>query len=160
MMMNEITYLKGDATSPQAKGNNIIGHICNDLGRWGKGFVMAISRRWEAPEKAYRNWHKERAKNDFELGAVQLIQVESDIWMANMIGQHGIKTGSQGPPIRYEAVEKCLSQLNQMAIELNASVHMPKIGCGLAGGKWSKIEPLIKKTLCENQVKVFVYDFE
>jgi hypothetical protein len=25
-----ITYLKSDATSPQAKGNKIICHICND----------------------------------------------------------------------------------------------------------------------------------
>jgi O-acetyl-ADP-ribose deacetylase (regulator of RNase III) len=159
-MMNKITYLKGDATSPQAKGMKIICHICNDLGRWGKGFVMAISRRWEVPKKAYRKWHRERANNDFELGAVQLIQVESDIWVANMIGQRGIKVGSKGPPIRYEAVEKCLYEVNQTAIQLNASVHLPKIGCGLAGGKWSKIEPLIKKAFCENQVMVFVYDFE
>ncbi len=78
-----------------------------------------------------------------------------------MVGQCGIKTGSKGPPIRYEAVEKCLSKVSQKATELNASVHTPRIGCGLAGGKWSKIEPIIKKTLCENKVSsVFVYDFE
>jgi O-acetyl-ADP-ribose deacetylase (regulator of RNase III) len=153
-----ITYLKGDATSPQAKGNKIICHICNDLGRWGKGFVLAISKRWPEPEQAYRKWY--RAKNDFELGAVQFIQVDSGIWVANMIGQRGIKTGSKGPPIRYDAVEKCLFQVEQKATELSASVHMPRIGCGLAGGKWSKIEPIINKVLCENNVLVCVYDFE
>ena len=159
-MSNNITYLKGDATSPQAKGNKIIGHICNDLGRWGKGFVMAISRRWPEPEKAYRKWYKERAHNDFDLGALQIISVESDLWVANLIGQHGIKTGSQGLPIRYEAVEKCLFQLSQQAIQHHASVHLPRIGCGLAGGKWAEIEPLIKQQLCDNQVMVFVYDFK
>lgn len=51
--MKEINYLKGDATSPQARGIKIIAHICNDLGGWGKGFVMAISKRWAEPEKAY-----------------------------------------------------------------------------------------------------------
>ena len=25
---------------------------------------------------------------------------------------------------------------------LSASVHMPRIGCGLAGGKWEEIEPI------------------
>jgi O-acetyl-ADP-ribose deacetylase (regulator of RNase III) len=50
ILMNEISYLQGDATSPQAKGNKIIAHICNDLGRWGKGFVLAISKRWPEPE--------------------------------------------------------------------------------------------------------------
>jgi O-acetyl-ADP-ribose deacetylase (regulator of RNase III) len=160
VMMSEVVYLKGDATSPQAKGNKIICHVCNDLGRWGKGFVMAISRRWPEPELAYRKWYKERANNDFELGAVQFIQVDASLWVANLIGQRGIKTGSKGPPIRYEAVEKGLYQVYQKAIELEASVHMPRIGCGLAGGKWSQIAPLIKKVFCENKVVVFVYDFE
>jgi O-acetyl-ADP-ribose deacetylase (regulator of RNase III) len=44
--MGEISYVKGDATSPQARGIKIIGHVCNDLGGWGKGFVLAVSRRW------------------------------------------------------------------------------------------------------------------
>jgi O-acetyl-ADP-ribose deacetylase (regulator of RNase III) len=155
-----ITYLKGDATSPQAKGNKIICHVCNNLGRWGKGFVMAISKRWAEPEQTYRKWYGERANNDFELGAVQFVQVDSYTWVANLIGQHGIKTGSKGPPIRYEAVENGLHKISQKATELGASVHMPRIGCGLAGGKWSNIEPLINKALCANNVLVFVYDFE
>ncbi len=63
--MKEIKYIKGDATSPQAKGTKIIAHICNDLGGWGKGFVLAISKRWKEPESSYRKWHRERSKNDF-----------------------------------------------------------------------------------------------
>lgn len=42
-----------------------------------------------------------------------------------MIGQRGMKTGSSGPPVRYEAIERCLAQVAQKAQELNASVHMP-----------------------------------
>ncbi len=158
--MTSITYLKGDATSPQAKGNKIIAHICNDLGGWGKGFVLAISARWKEPEAAYRLWHRERAKNDFGLGAIQIVQVEKYSWVANMVAQKGIKTGGKGVPIRYEAVEKCLSQLEQEAKLIDASIHMPRIGCGLAGGKWSLIEPLIEKTLLGEKIPVFVYDFD
>lgn len=55
--MSSITYIKGDATCPQAKGTKIICHVCNDIGGWGKGFVLAISRRWEQPEAEYRAWH-------------------------------------------------------------------------------------------------------
>jgi hypothetical protein len=36
---------------------------------------------------------------------------------------------------------------------------MPRIGCGLAGGTWDKIEPLIRETLCAAGVPVTVYDF-
>ncbi|HEX5597082.1 MAG TPA: macro domain-containing protein [Micromonosporaceae bacterium] len=152
--------IKGDATSPQAKGRKIIAHVCNDIGGWGKGFVLAISRRWPEPERDYREWHRGRAGNDFGLGAVRLVQVQPDIWVGNMIAQRGIKTGSAGPPIRYEAVERCLRILAEQAAEMDASVHMPRIGCGLAGGRWSKIEPIIVRTLCVNDVATIIYDFD
>ncbi len=158
--MKEIVYIKGDATSPQGKGVKIICHICNDLGGWGKGFVLAISRRWELPEAEYRAWHASGRKGGFELGAVQFIPVESYILVANMIGQHGMKRGSSGPPIRYEAVSKCLGRVAEKAIELRASVHMPRIGCGLAGGDWSRVEPLVLENLCSQSIAVTVYDFE
>jgi O-acetyl-ADP-ribose deacetylase (regulator of RNase III) len=158
--MANIHYLKGDATVPQAAGVKLIAHICNDLGGWGKGFVLAISKRWRLPEESYRAWHRNRATNDFALGSIQVVQVGSYIHIANMIGQHGMKTGSAGPPIRYEAVEQCLMHLTTAAVQLGASVHMPRIGCGLAGGTWDRIEPLILATLVAAGVQVYVYDFE
>jgi O-acetyl-ADP-ribose deacetylase (regulator of RNase III) len=159
MSTTSIHYLKGDATSPQAPGEKFIAHICNDLGGWGKGFVLAISQRWETPEAAYRAWHRDRANNDFALGNIQVVQVGSYIHVANMIAQQGMKTGSDGPPIRYEALEECLKKLADKALELNASVHMPRIGTGLAGGKWERIEPIIMETLVAKGIKTYVYDF-
>lgn len=156
--MKQLNFIKGDATSPQAAGPKLIAHICNDKGGWGKGFVVAISKRWPEPEAAYREWHKNRVETDFGLGAVQFVQVRADIWVANMIGQHGMAGGAT-PPIRYEAVEQCLEKVAEKAVELKASVHMPRIGCGLAGGKWEKIEPIIVATLSERDVEVIVYDF-
>lgn len=156
--MKSITYLRGDATSPQVEGNKIIAHICNDLGGWGKGFVLAISKRWPEPEAAYRQWYRERARNDFGLGAIQVIAVESNLWVANLIGQHGIKASAQGAPIRYEAVAGCLQKLAEVALQCEATIHMPRIGCGLAGGKWERIEPIILQTLLQQGIAVYVYD--
>ncbi|MFI1284977.1 MULTISPECIES: macro domain-containing protein [unclassified Streptomyces] len=156
--MKPLRIIAGDATSPQAKGPKVIAHVCNDLGGWGKGFVVAVSKRWPEPEAAYRTWHRGRSGNDFGLGAVQVVRVQPDVWVANMVGQRGIRTGSGGPPIRYDAVERCLAALAGHAVELGASVHMPRIGCGLAGGTWSRIEPLITAALCARDVEVTVYD--
>ena len=158
--MSEITYIKGDATCPQARGVKIICHICNDIGGWGKGFVLAVSRRWDAPEAEYRTWYASGRDGGFALGAVQFVQVEPYIWVANMIAQRGVKSGSSGPPIRYEAVAGSLVQVAAKAKELGASVHMPRIGCGLAGGDWTKIVPLIEEHLVGAGVAVTVYDFE
>ncbi|MFJ3926615.1 macro domain-containing protein [Streptomyces sp. NPDC090022] len=156
--MEPLRVIRGDATSPQAKGPKIIAHVCNDLGGWGKGFVLALSKRWSEPEAAYRAWHRGRSGNDFALGAVQVVQVRADVWVANMVGQRGIRTGSSGPPIRYEALERCLDALAGHALELGASVHMPRIGCGLAGGTWARVGPLVERALCERGVAVTVYD--
>ncbi|MFZ5891966.1 MAG: macro domain-containing protein [Myxococcota bacterium] len=158
--MLPITYLKGDATDPRADGRAIVCHVCNDVGGWGKGFVMAISRRWPQAEAAYRAWHAERENNDFRLGSVQLVQVEAERWVANMIAQVGTRTKDGKPPIRYDAVAACLATLSAHAVRLGASVHMPRIGCGLAGGQWTEIEPLIEAQLLRHSLRVFVYDFE
>jgi O-acetyl-ADP-ribose deacetylase (regulator of RNase III) len=77
--MESLRIVKGDATAPQVEGNKIIAHVCNDLGRWGKGFVLALSRRWPEPEREYRRWYRARAANDFGLGAVQLVVVQPDL---------------------------------------------------------------------------------
>lgn len=156
--MSEIRYVRGDATVPSAKGVKVIAHVCNDLGGWGKGFVLALSRRWPEPEAAYRAWHRDRASNDFRLGAVQFVQVERYVWVANMIGQRGTRTGSKGVPVRYEAIDAALGRLAGRAAELDASVHMPRIGCGLAGGKWSRVEPLVTGRLVSSGIPVTVYD--
>ena len=157
--MTPLRFLQGDATSPQAKGPKVIAHICNDAGGWGKGFVLAISRRWPEPERAFRRWHRERAGNDFGLGSMQIVGVQPNLWVANMVGQHGVKHGSAGPPVRYEAIAACLTKLTVEAKRLDASVHMPRIGCGLAGERWERIEPLIDATLVAAGVPVTVYDF-
>ena len=156
--MSKINYIKGDATRPTGIGNKIIVHVCNDIGGWGKGFVVAISKRWKAPEKQFRDWFA--SGEGFDLGEVQFVKVEDDLWIANLIGQHKIRrNGSGKPPVRYEAIESGLEKVSIKALELGASIHMPRIGCGLAGGKWEMIESIIDKTLSKKSIEVTVYDF-
>jgi hypothetical protein len=123
------------------------------------GLVELLAlRSGHAYQAAYHQWYEGRDHNDFGLGAVQFVQVEPDTWVANMVGQHGVRSSGQTPPIRYEALEECLSKLARKARELDATVHMPRIGCGLAGGKWARVERLVVKTLSANDVPVTVYD--
>lgn len=157
-MDNKIKYQIGDATEPRGKGSKIIVHICNDIGAWGKGFVMALSRKWKKPEAEYRKWFKER--KGFALGEVQFVEVENDLFIANLLGQRGITATDSRPPIRYEAVETGLIKVAEKAVELSASIHMPRIGSGLAGGKWEEIEKIINKTLVNRGLSVTVYDLE
>lgn len=150
-----IKYVVGDATTPKGVGKKIICHICNDIGAWGAGFVLALSAKWTGPEEHYR------AKKKYALGEVDVLHVlkediVGDIFVANMIAQHGIRPDSKGvPPVRYDALAQALSGVNMVAEQIGATLHMPRIGCGLAGGEWDEVEKVINEVVT---VDVTVYD--
>jgi len=167
-----IQYVKGDATQPQGTGPRVIAHIVNDEGKWGSGFVVALSRRDAFAEECYREWHhqgvwydEDLGRQPFQLGQTQIVALDPfPIFAANMVAQHGVRHSSSAPrAVQYDALEKCLSQLADFCLHLYpegaiASVHMPRIGCGLGGGSWDEIEPIIRKCLTERGVPVTVYD--
>ncbi len=157
-MSGSLRYVVGDATSPDGGDDRIIVHVCNDIGGWGRGFVLALSARWPEPEASYLQWYAARSTNDFALGAIQLVPVEPSVWVANLIGQRDVVAGPDGPPVRYDAIEKGLNLLTTAAKDGGASVHMPRIGSGLAGGDWEVIEGIVNRTLVAGGVSVTVYD--
>ena len=151
-----IKYVIGDATHPVGEGEKYIIHVSNDAGGWGKGFVLALSKRWKEPEKLYRE------QKNYILGKIQMTRVEKDICVVNMIAQHDVKptkdsNGSIVPPIRYDALKACLITVNDIAVRTGATIHAPRFGAGLSGGDWNKIEQIIKETLT---VDVTIYDLK
>lgn len=155
----DITYVVGDATSPVGEGLKVIIHCCNDIGGWGSGFVVALSKKWEKPERHYRDWAK--SENKFELGMTQYVGVEKDIVVANMIGQRSTGYSKDGiAPIRYSAIKRCLRDVYEYCHLHNASVHAPRFGAGLAGGDWAVIEKMIQEELTDKGINVTIYDFE
>jgi len=95
--------------------------------------------------------------------------VDGNIVVYNMIAQDGIVTkidlitGAKVPPIRYASLEECLYNLaNLLKVQIvhhSVSIHGPRLGCGLAGGEWEKVEDILKRTLVERGLSVFIYDF-
>jgi hypothetical protein len=53
-----------------------------------------------------------------------------------------------------------LGSVKALVRPLKASVHMPRIGCGLAGGPWQEIEPLIRRNLTDRSISVTVCDHD
>jgi O-acetyl-ADP-ribose deacetylase (regulator of RNase III) len=128
------------------------------VGGWGRGFVLALSRRWPEPERRYRAWYRGEEELPFALGEVQFVCVEENLWVANLIGQHGLNRRADVPPVRYEAIRAGLGRVADFAHKENASVHMPRIGCGLAGGEWHVVERIIQEELTASGVAVTVYE--
>jgi hypothetical protein len=59
--------------------------------------------------------------------------------------------------IRYDALAQCLSRFVGW-LEKETVIHMPRIGCGLAGGSWDQVEPLLEEHLAGVGFDVRVYD--
>ena len=157
-----IRYLEADATLPQDPGPKLLVHVCNDIGAWGRGFVLGLSQRFPEPERRYKAWAAGQEKLPFALGQVQFVTVTPDLSVANLIGQHDIARKGQAqamPPVRYEAIREGLGRVRAEALRSGASVHMPRIGAGLAGGDWKVIEQIVGEDLTAHGLSVTVYDF-
>ncbi|HEX8913546.1 MAG TPA: hypothetical protein VF796_14400, partial [Humisphaera sp.] len=132
-----IRYIAGEATDPQGDGPKVIAHVCNDLGRWGRGFVVPLGERYPEAKARYFAWHRGSAAGGgsvvgtaaeprpFVLGEVQFVPVAGDLWVANMIGQHKVKPVDGVPPVRYDAIAVALAAVGRFAVERGATVHMP-----------------------------------
>lgn len=154
--MAQICYMKGDVTQPVGEGAKMIIHIVNDRGGWGAGFVLALSRKWSGPEGEYRAWW--RSKRNFELGRIQVVRVEEECWVVNMLAQHGYRSKAVPVALSYEALASCLVKVRDTAKQLGAGVHAPRIGAGLGGGEWSRIEEMLQSILVVAGVEVTIYD--
>jgi O-acetyl-ADP-ribose deacetylase (regulator of RNase III) len=153
----EITYLKGDATAPRGSGLRILAHIVSNRALvWGAGFGRAVRKKWPKVQDEFAKWavgHHE----EFQLGNVHLSNVDDSLVVAHLVAQYGVGP-SRTPRIRYGALEKCLQKLADHAVPSGATVHMPRIGTGEAGGSWEIVGEIVEDALCQRRVNVTVYD--
>lgn len=153
--MSTLTTIHGDATLPRGTEPRIICHGCNDLGIWGAGFVLAVSKRYPQAEQAYRTWAQK--VGTLPLGECQLVDVGNKVYIANIISQTGVGITQGNIPLRYGALETGLFTAAYHAQRLSGSLHMPTIGAGLAGGDWDRIYRIIERMAHATQVPVTIY---
>lgn len=145
-----IRYTEGDATDPVCEPSEtarVICHVCNNLGAWGAGFVLAISKRWREPEMLYLS-------QAHHLGSVQLVAVEPGLFVANMIAQDGFPRAGHRCALDFTALATCFARLLEL-VGADWSFHMPRIGCGIGGARWPQVEPVIEQMLGRRNVVVY-----
>lgn len=149
-------YLIGSATDP-IKTPALLPHIVNNKGRWGSGYVIAVSKKDKKPEEMYYRWYKREKEEgkDLPLGAVQICPYVDGCEVANMVGQHDTKPIDGEPPIRYESLRQALKSVYHYAGQNNLTVHMPRIGAQRSGGDWNQIEAIIKEEM--GDIETYVY---
>lgn len=139
----------GDATQPAVSiesGGVIICHVCNDIGLWGKGFVVPLGKKYPQAKESYLEKHD---TNNLRLGETDIVHVSKtdsgkDIYVANMVAQHRVRSKREPTyvPFRLEAFQSCLNTVYQFAASQSPKLEIagPMMGSGLAGGNWHEIE--------------------
>jgi O-acetyl-ADP-ribose deacetylase (regulator of RNase III) len=153
-----IEFIFGDATKPQGDGPRLIVHIVTDEAViWGGGgFAAAVRRAWPHAQDEFRDWVTQRREH-LSLGTVHLSTPRDGVQVASIVAQHGYGPSAR-PRIRYSALRRGLSEVAHVAREAGATIHMPRIGTGLAGGSWDVVEELVWDTLGREGLHVTVYD--
>lgn len=160
----QIHYIKGDATNPLInKGEySVICHCCNTLGAWGAGFVLALSKRFPKVKEHYLSLIKSINSGE-RLGKVGFVKTNKNIVVANILAQDRIYRSVDGKiPLNYDALREGFRNVYNKFIgykDIPFTIHMPRIGCGLAGGDWNIVEKIIKDEFIKNGIDVYVYDF-
>lgn len=159
MTMAEIKYVTGDATCPEGKGKKALLHIVNDLGAFGRGFTGPLALRYPVVETDYRKCVARNKEAGVEmLGLVLATQVKDDLEVLSLFAQHGLPGKKNPHPLDLAALRKCLVEARERVLRDRRSVHMPRIGTGIARGDWGTIESIILVELVEHGVFVTVYD--
>ncbi|MCY3703033.1 MAG: hypothetical protein OXG16_10175 [Rhodospirillales bacterium] len=154
---SQITYLHGDVLQPQGNSPKILCQLVNDRAKkWGGGVARKTAYRFpEAEDDFARSLfgipRKER------LGQVIFSKADKDITIASLIAQEGFGP-SLFPRIRYQALERCLATVTAKALRSGASIHMPRIGTGAAGGEWAVVEEMLGDTMVRSGLSVTIYE--
>jgi O-acetyl-ADP-ribose deacetylase (regulator of RNase III) len=137
-----IHYRKGNMFEhdfSNVKGRKVIAHGCNMQGVMGSGVAKEFKNRYPDAFKKYLS----DISNGLQLGDCSLAyDKEKDVYLASLLtqefyGKDGKKYAS------YQAIYMGISYIVQMY----DTIVIPKIGCGLGGCEWDKVELIIKKWL-------------
>lgn len=130
-----------------------IAHGCNARGAMGAGVAKTVRRLFPACYDDYRGICR---NGDFRPGDVHY-------WKSGE--QHVFNLCTQkntGPCARLDAIENAMATMLGIAAgEASiASIHLPKIGCGLGGLLWHDVRPVIQWHADHTNIDLIVHDYD
>lgn len=156
--MNRVTVVKGNALQLATSGHVV--HGCNSMGVMGSGIALGVKQTYPL---AYEGYHTTFLKNDnfLQLGSNIPVRVSPDLYIHNAITQS--LYGRDGKRyVSYDAIADSLTEVNQFIMEcdeVEKTLSFPKIGCGLGGGNWDIVLPIIVAVI-DPCIKLVYYEYK
>lgn len=152
-----IAYLQGDVLRPRGTGPRMVLMLVNDAARrWGGGLAHTAARRFPGAQDAFSTWISGLPRRE-RLGQALFTDVGNGVTLASLVAQEGYGA-SNAPRVRYTALSRALARVAEEAARLGASVHMPRLGAGGAGGSWDVVEGIVTDLLVDRDIPTTVYE--
>lgn len=153
-----IIEIQGDLTETDCK---VISQGVNCQGVMGSGVAKALYTKWPVVKNYYHNYFIDNnAGPDGEnfLGEIDPVRLtKEDKVVINCFTQQYF--GGDGRLyLSYDALYTCMNQvLEYCQYNKIDELAIPKIGCGLAGGDWTKVKAILESIFPEDfKVKVYI----
>ena len=139
--MTRIKTIQGNMLTDVTEGYMI--HGCNCQGIMGSGIAKEVKERFPEAYRLYREYYEDNA---LLLGDIIDYWITEDLVLVNCMAQEFY--GSDKRHLDYEALVKCIEEINEMALDedIPRVLNFPKIGCGLAGGNWEIVKKIIEES--------------
>ncbi|MBR6851619.1 MAG: hypothetical protein IKM88_15455 [Lachnospiraceae bacterium] len=138
----------------------IICHQVNYQGVMGGGIAASIREKLLS-SKQYIDYQQHCDRYGAEtLGTVSYCHCKGSVIVANMFCQNEESSGN-GSFTNYDCMERCFKDVRKVAETWKHPVFIPgHIGCGIAGGDWTKVKYIIHKVFQGAKVPVTIVYWE
>lgn len=153
-----ITFVKGNLiTLAKEKKFDAIAHQANCFCTMRSGIAPQIAKAF--PEAYEADQNTERG-NAGKMGTCSMGQDrESGTFVFNIYGQYGWNRNFPAYGTDHVKLEKGLVDMEEICNELGLeTIGFPKIGCGLAGGDWTKVLQMIETIFEGYEVTIVEYE--
>ena len=141
-----------DNKKKEENNMKIIVHQVNCKGVMGAGFAKQVR---EAFPKCYEEYKNLCNKSSDLLGTYSIYKVNDILAIANIFGQYNY--GVRAVYTNYEAFNNAFKKLRKDYP--NAEIIAPyNIGCGLAGGDWEVVKPILDKYNIKTSKNIDLYN--
>lgn len=119
----------------------VVLHGCNCFHTMGAGIALYLRKKFPQISIVDR---MTSYGDPVKLGTMSVAVITPNFHIVNCYTQYATGTKENGqPPVDYLAVEACLEAVHDTYADWE--IRMPKIGCGLAGGSWAKVEAIAEQ---------------
>jgi O-acetyl-ADP-ribose deacetylase (regulator of RNase III) len=157
----QIRHVQSDILNfGDSPGPVVLAHVVNDAAHaWSRrGVAAALGSHFPSAARAFRAWTF-ASPDHLRLGHTHVIEDHDGarvVMIVSMVAQQGYGPGAV-TRLRYDALREALAAVADLAARTGASVHVPRIGAGQAGGRWDLIENDLAALLTNRGIDVIVH---